>query len=516
MSMVVYDPDNEEGAQRRWRRFVPVLSALVFVAFVASAVVAVVVLGTLTPSEDPPEGLAFSESTPQQVEAVEDETIEIELDTTGGVNEFTVESVVGPATAQIDESTLLIEPAEDESGTVTVIVTACGNRGCASTTIVAEVIARNDPPRANLDEAQLAGGEQVITIPVLENDSDVDDSSLEILEADVVEGEGDVVVVDDGTVLEFRSEADALGPWTMTYVVTDGAGGFDQGTVTILDGNLEPQPVDDELSASVGERIRIAPLDNDIDDGGRDQLRIVEVSDPASGSVEFGADWIDFVAGAEPGPISFTYVVSDAKGREVPATITVAVTVPLLALIGDVATTSEDTAIDVDVLANDGPAAAAIDPQTLRIVSATSGTVAVGGGLVSYEPPPNAAGEAFIVYEVCSTFGDCGQSTLLITVDAVIDGSFSSDGEIRVPSVAGPQLIPWLAVSSGEQTPPAGSSFAISIDDRSLFSAVPTIANNGSMFFEPQPGTSGTATVRITASDPTNGQRVFVVRIVVL
>lgn len=511
MAMVVYDPNRGNG---RGRQILSILGALSFVGFVAAAVVAVFVFG-VSDSERRPESLAFREQAPEQLETAEDEALEVELDEDGTADQFTVESVDGPGTAEVEETTLVIEPEQDASGLVTVVVTACGDDECTSRTIVAEVVSRNDPPLAGFDEAELEGGQQIITIPVLENDSDVDDASLEIVDAAVVLGIGEVEIVENETVLEFSTSPQEPGPWEITYIVTDGDGGFDQGTVRIADTNGAPQSQDDQVAALVGERVRISPLENDSDDGGRDQLRIVEVSEPDDATVEFDDDWIEFVAGSEPGEDAFTYVVEDAKGQRSEAIVSIAVTAPPLVLVDDRVSTLEDTAVEVDVLANDGPAAAAIDPTTLTAISASSGTVAIGGGQVSYDPPANAAGEATIIYEVCSEFGECGRATLRITVEAVADGAFSSDGEIRVPANAGPQLIPWLAVSSGELAPPAGTSFSISTDDTSLFSQNPSIGNNGALSFSPRRRASGTATTRITATDPVNGQRVFVIRIIV-
>lgn len=483
-----------------------------------AAAVAVAGLNSFTPTVNArPASLAFTDSTPTEVEVAEDETLEVELSTNRPRSEFAIDSVDGPGNAVIDDSTLLIEPNPDESGTVTVIVTACDQQGCDSTTIVAEVIARNDPPLANLDEAEVAGGEERIIIPVLLNDSDVDDPDLQITEADIDEGDGVVRIISNATELEFQPAPTSFGPWTITYVVTDGVGGFDQGTVTILDGNLEPQLADDEADAVIGETVRIAVLDNDVDDGGRDALRITEVSEPADGSVQFGDTWIDFVADADPGEVSFTYVASDAKGRESTALVTVEIAAPSIELLDDTASTSEDTPIRVDVLANDGPPTASLDPQTLTVISASSGTVSVGGGQITYDPPENAAGEASIRYEVCSAFGECGEATLIVTVDAVRDavGVFSADGEIRLPDNAGPQLVPWLAVSSGENTPPAGTTFQITNDNPGLFSTAPSISSAGALTFEPQPGSSGRANVNIVATDPVNGARVFRIRVFV-
>ena len=207
MEMEVYDP-NKEG---RPRRLLPILSALAFVAFVAGAVVAVFQLGWVR--SEIPETLAFREAEPEQVEVIEDQTLEVELDEDGTAEEITVDSVDGPATAEIDDTTLVIEPELNAAGTVTVMVTVCDEQECTIRTIVAEVLSQNDPPLANSDVVELAGGEQIIRVPVLENDSDVDDATLEIVEAAVAQGAGEVSIVDDGTVLEFRTDPDSAGPW---------------------------------------------------------------------------------------------------------------------------------------------------------------------------------------------------------------------------------------------------------------------------------------------------------------
>lgn len=510
--MVVYDPE-KNGLAARLRRMLPILSALAFVAFVAGAVVAVFVFGVARSGV--PEALAFREAIPEQVEVVEDQSLAVELDEEGTAEEIVVESVDGPGTAEVEDTTLIIEPETDAAGTVTVVVNVCDAEECTTRTIIAEVTSRNDPPLAGADEAELAAGQQVIRIPVLANDSDVDDTALEVVDAGVVQGVGQVAIIENGTALEFRTDSDAIGPWQINYIVTDGVGGFDQGTATIADGDSAPTSADDAFEALIGEQIQLPVLANDTDDTGVEWLQIVEVSQPDEGATTFDATSVTFTAGTTPGETAFEYVVADPKGQRSTATVTIDVAAPALALVNDTATTQEDTAIDVNVLANDGPTTASIDPVTLNIISASSGTVAAGGGLVSYDPPADSAGEAIIVYEVCSEFGECGQAILTVTIEGVIDGAFSSDGEIRLPSDAGPQLIPWLAVSSGEATPPAGSRFQISTDDNSLFAANPTIGSNGAMQFTPRPGRSGTATTRITATDPANGQRVFVVRIIV-
>ena len=118
---------------------------------------------------------------------------------------------------------------------------------------------------------------------------------------------------------------------------------------------------------------------------------------------------------------------------------------------------------------------------------------------------------------MCSSFGECGVATLLIDVDVaeepVIEREFFADGEIRVGSRTGRQSIPWLTVTSGELTPPNGSTFDVSSDDPSFFSVEPAITGRGALTFTPEPGTQGTTVIRIIADDPVNGRRVFSIRL---
>ncbi len=488
----------------------------VAVGAAATAAAAVAIAGAPEVNDFSPESLAFTEATPTSVAVEEDRSLAIDLSTNRAADSYSIESIEGPATATIEESQLVIEPTADESGTVTVIVTACGDGGCDTTTIVAEVVAVNDPPFATVDEAEVQGGQTSVVIPVLENDSDAEDRGLRIESAELTEGEGTVSIVNNETELDFRPEVESLGPWTIEYVVTDGEGGFDRGIVTILDGNLAPTGEADTETVEVLQSVRFDPRENDVDDGGRADLRIVEVSDPSDGTVRFGDDWVEYTADADPGVGTFSYVVADAMGRTDVVEVTIDVTAAPLVVVNDVATTKEDTAITIDVLANDGPAAAQIDPRTLQVLTASSGSVSVGGGVITYEPPENAAGEASILYEVCTVFGECAQGVVQVTVESVNDiTTFTADGEIRIPSGAGPQVIPWAVVSSGEAVVPSGSTFSISTDGVDLFDSAPQISTNGAMSFTPKPGAAGTASVTIVANDPTNGQRVFVIRVIV-
>jgi VCBS repeat-containing protein len=92
------------------------------------------------------------------------------------------------------------------------------------------------------------------------------------------------------------------------------------------------------------------------------------------------------------GPDEFTYTVSDGNGGTDTATVSITVNSVSDAPVAedDSATTPEDTAVTIDVLANDTDA----DGGTMTIESVTqpaNGTVTItgGGSGLTYEPDPN-------------------------------------------------------------------------------------------------------------------------------
>jgi len=478
------------------------------------AAVAGAVGATLVGGSEPPAAIAFSEATPTTIEVMEDSPIDIPLSTSIEADSYSLDSVDGPATASIDNDILRLEPKANESGTVTVVVTACNEDACDTTSIVAEVISVNDPPAAGADEATTSATMASISIPVLANDTDVDDPDLLIRSAEVATGAGKVSVIESGQQLLFTPDPGSIGPWTIEYVVTDTGDGFDRGVVTILDGDLAPEARDDTASVVGGESILIDVRANDEDDGGPDNLDIVhvEIVDPPESLATIEVDLsgqLLFSSTPESDVVIVEYTVRDRMLRESSARVLIAVTPPVPVAVDDQASTKEDTPVTVSVLDNDGPALLDLSTVDMRIVSSSSGLVEVAGGEITYTPPPNASGTAAIVYEICSAEATCDQASLTIVVEPVSDPSpFAAEGQIVLPSNAGPQLVPWVVVSSGQTTVEPGTTFSISTDRPNLFSVAPAISPNGGLTFTPAPGASGTANSTVTVID-SNGRRLY-------
>ncbi len=472
--------------------------------------VAAGVLGVVLAADEPPPVMAFADDTPVVVEIAEDSPLEIPLRTTIDADSYSVDSVDGPATATIIEDVLRIEPAAEESGTVTVVLTACSEATCDTTTITAEVVAVNDPPFASADSATTDARQDSISIPVLANDIDVDSGALTIERTEVVTGEGEVDISENGTELLFTPAPGSFGPWTIEYVVTDGGDGFDRGTVTILDGDLAPKANDDAATVVVGESTLIDVRANDRDDGGVDRLNVTDVeiaSEPGSGAtVEVDlAGQLIFTAGPTPGTAVLTYTIEDRMLRSSTGSVVVDIIPATPVAVDDQATTNEDTAVTVDVLDNDGPPILDLSTAEFRIVSQSEGTVEERGGRITYTPPPNAVGDASVVYELCSSPETCDSATLRITVVAVDEpSSFRAEGRISIQADAGPQVIPWIVVSSGRDSIAPGTSFAIQTDSPGLFIVPPAISSSGTLSFEPKPNASGLARTTVTVAS--NGQ----------
>ena len=410
-------------------------------------------------------------------------------------------------------------PASDSDG-----VDAGGDAGEVDD--VREEAVGNQPPFALDDLAATTPNDVSVIIAVLDNDTDPDvdpdtDSdanpdfaSLYIHTAEVVSGRGDVRIVSSGAQLLFTPERGAVGPWTVSYVVTDGAEGFDQAEVTITDGNSAPTAINDSATTTTQSVQLIDVRSNDVDDDAVSELTVASalIAEPANTDaiVEIAdVAQLEFTAPSVPGTVIIEYTVEDRHGRSSSARLVVEVAPSVPVAVDDTATTPEDTAIVVDVLANDGPAEIDLDESTLRILTSSSGIASLTNGGIRYEPPPDAVGKAQITYEICAVSTACDTASLFIDVTPVTDQSpFAAEGQLQIPSDAGPQVIPWIVVSSGQTAVTADMIFAIDTDRPELFSDAPSISSEGILTFEPRVDTAGTANTTITVRDSA-GTRTF-------
>ena len=154
-----------------------------------------------------------------------------------------------------------------------------------------------------------------MTIDVLGNDSDIEDTQLQVVSIDNVD-EGRVVNNEDGTVT-YYADGDYSGTEIFNYTVMDDNGATDTAavTVTITPSNDPPLAEDDEASASEDDTdVSIDVLGNDSDTEG-DTLTITNVSDPVHGTASTDGSVVAYSPDAEYfGTDSLVYTISDGNG----------------------------------------------------------------------------------------------------------------------------------------------------------------------------------------------------------
>jgi hypothetical protein len=175
-------------------------------------------------------------------------------------------------------------------------------------------------------------------------------------------------------------------------------------------GNNAPSAAADSASTNEDNAVDISVLSNDSDvDSSLNPASVTVASQPTHGttSVNTGTGVITYTPTANyNGSDSFTYTVSDVHGgTSTAATVTLTVNAvndnPVA--VADVASTPEDTAISIDVTANDSDidTGDSIDPDTLDLVTQPSnGSAVVSNGEVLYTPAANFNGSDSFTYRV--------------------------------------------------------------------------------------------------------------------
>lgn len=271
-----------------------------------------------------------------------------------------------------------------------------------------------------------------VVINVLSNVTDVNNDTLVI--SDVTQSaHGTVVINDDGTIL-YTPAATYSGADSFTYTVSDRYGASTTGSVSVSIGgaaNRPPVARNDNATVNEDTAINLNVLSNDTDPD-NNTLRVLSVTQAAHGYVSINTDGtIRYVPAANyAGGDSFTYTVTDGRGAN--ATATVSLTVNPVndapTAVPDAAMTNYNTAIVINVLAND------TDPEgnTLRVSSVTQGAngnvVINSNGTLTYTPATNYYGTDSFSYTINDGAGGTSTSSVNITVRSnIITGTTGND-----------------------------------------------------------------------------------------
>jgi VCBS repeat-containing protein len=293
----------------------------------------------------------------------------------------------------------------------------------------------NQAPVAN-DDAASTPFETVVDIDVLANDTDADGDVLTINSFDAASTNGGTV--DCTATCLYTPPAGFTGDDAFTYDATDGIAVSNRATVTVTVGaNTPPVANDDAFSTLHDTVLNVAApgvLGNDTD-AENDPLTAVLVTDVGNGALTLNADGsFTYTPNALfAGTDTFTYQANDGMADSNVATVTIDVTNAVPAANDDTATTDEDTAVDIDVLANDTDADGdALTINSFDATSANGGTVSCNATCL-YTPPADFNGTDTFIYDATDGIDVSNPATVTITVNAINDAPVAVDDTATTP-----------------------------------------------------------------------------------
>lgn len=403
----------------------------------------------------------------------------------------------GTATVQSDNTITYLSNATF-AGTDTLIYSvADGNGGTDTATVTITVVAVivNNPPSAVDDNAEAAQG-TAVNFNVLANDSDPDGDDL-TLSITTPPEHGSATVTGNNRI-RYTPDAGYTGADSIVYTVDDGNGATDTATVSIqvVSSNSSPVAAADSAATTQGQAVTIDVVDNDSDPDG-DTLTITAVSAAADGDADIDGGAVIYTPDAGfSGSDSFTYTISDGNGGEDTATVTVSVSAVNSAPVADVdsASTPQDTAVSIDVLANDSDA----DGDALSIASvsqASNGDTDIAAGEITYTPASGFSGTDSFTYTIEDGNGATAVATVTVTVTAVNAVPVATDDTATTD-----QELPVNISVLANDTDSDGDALTIDSFTQPLNGAV--VDASGIFTYTPDTGFFGNDTFDYVVSDP--------------
>jgi VCBS repeat-containing protein len=365
----------------------------------------------------------------------------------------------GQGAVEIVDNKVVFSPGTDfyhlaEGATETVVIsyTIQDEFGVqSSSTATITVTGSNDGPVAEADTGSTSERSTVL-IDVLANDTDVDDGHVLFLDSVSAEA-GSVTIEDNQLLFDPGSDFDFLEVGrsidvAIDYIVVDEFGWYSEATltVTVTGTNDAPVAVPDEVTSSENQVLVIDVLENDVDLDPDHTLFLMSASVlEGAGSVEIFEQKIKFSPGTDfdhlpegkSVEVMIDYVIQDEYGAQSSSTLKITVTgtndSPLVFV--DLANTSENQPLTIDVLANDFDVD---DNHVLSVISATvppaSGSVSIVDNKVVFDPGSDFDylteghfAEVLVTCGISDEHGAVAYSTALILVLGTNDGPLAID-----------------------------------------------------------------------------------------
>jgi len=376
----------------------------------------------------------------------------------------------------------------------------------SSTTVSVTVVPVNNGIVA-IDDVATVNEDNVANIDVIANDVNEDADPLTISISNVP-ANGTAIV--NGGIVEYSPHTDFNGIDSFEYTISTPDGDTSSAIVTVT---VDPvnDPIfaeNDNVSTPEDTPITIFVLANDRNPD-NDSMDVISVTSPTLfGVAVFNADnTITYTPNPHQNGIdSFDYTIASPDETDT-ATVTVNVfsVYDRAIAVDDTATTPEDLAVLIDVLANDSSP----DGNTLTVVSVTTplyGTATIVAGGVNYVPNPNFHGiDSFSYVVFDGTSNDIAE--VIVTVTPVNDGIIATD-DSAVTREDVPVIINVLVND-------------VNVDNDALQVSIVTQPTNGSVFilpdgkirYTPAPDFFGVDTFEYLITSPNNDQDTAIVTV---
>lgn len=470
---------------------------------------------TITVENNVPTGGADSAATQAGAAAVVD-VLDNDADT-DATDTLAVVGLTDPAGGAVvanADGTVTYTPDPGFTGTDTFTYRVSDGQGGTSAPVTVTVRVNAAP--VAVDDSGSLPTDGDVTLDVAGDDTDSDGDTLSV--TSVTQGAHGGVVVDAGGTVTYTPVRGWAGVDTFTYVVSDGRGGTDTGTVTVTTDNADPVAGPDAVAAGPEEEVSVDVLLDDTDANilGTDPeptdqvLVLTGAATDDDAVVAFDPDGTVTVTPGDgfKGDITVTYTVSDGAGGEATGTLTVTVgdAAPVASPDGPVGTPTGASVL-IDVLADDtdpnGDVLSVVTGSLTPPVDADGdehGTAVLEGGQVRYTPPAGFAGTVTFSYTV--TDGEL-ESTALVTVVVANAPPVATD-DTAGTAAGTPVTVDVLGDDTDANVPGTDQELSVTAAGADAGATV-VVEADGRLTVTPAAGYKGAVVVTYTVADGAGG-----------